>query len=208
MMVATFSTRLLLVLENLMKLLMLIAILSAVLMTAGCVPQPDSKTQANSAGSPSPASSPSPLKTDSAGVKPITLPVLDAFFADNSFAEKLKTRLNLSDDEITKLKELAHAETASLDEAELEKVGGDSTRAHVDAQEKIKSIIGDEKSQKLAALVNELWRGEDASDNGAQKINEVPKDTRVIVNAPAYRMDVFDEGRLVKTYKIAIGYPE
>ncbi|HKP37745.1 MAG TPA: L,D-transpeptidase [Pyrinomonadaceae bacterium] len=192
-----------------MRLSIFIVIASVALLTAGCVPQPDSKTQTNISGSPSPATSPSPLKTDSAGVKPITLPVLDAFFADNSFADKLKTRLNLSDDEITKLKELAHAETAKLDEAELEKLEGNSSRAHADAQEKIKSIIGDEKSQQLAALVNELWRGEDASaDNGAQKINEVPKDSRIIVNAPAYRMDVFDDGRLVKSYKIAIGYPE
>ena len=44
--------------------------------------------------------------------------------------------------------------------------------------------------------------------NGTGKVNEVPTDTRVIVNAPAYRMDVFDAGRLVKSYKIAIGYPE
>src|SRR6185436_18732100 len=42
----------------------------------------------------------------------------------------------------------------------------------------------------------------------AGKANEVPTDTRVIVNTPAYRMDVFDAGRLVKSYKIAIGYPE
>ena len=146
-----------------MKQFISIAILSAVLLTAGCVPQPDSKTQTNSAGSPSPESSPSPLKTDSATVKPITLPVLDAFFADNSFAETLKTRLKLSDEEVTKLKELARAETAKLDESELEKREG-SVRAHADAQEKIKALIGEEKSEQLAALVNELWRGEDASD--------------------------------------------
>lgn len=35
-----------------------------------------------------------------------------------------------------------------------------------------------------------------------------PADTRIIVNAPAYRMDVFSGGQLIKTYKIAIGYPE
>jgi lipoprotein-anchoring transpeptidase ErfK/SrfK len=193
-----------------MKLFLYIAILSAVLLTAGCVPQPDSTTT-NSAGSPSPGSSPSPLKTDSATVKPITLPVLDAFFTDNSFPETLKTRLQLSDEEVTKLKELARSETAKLDESELEKREG-SVRAHADAQEKIKAVIGEEKSGQLAALVNELWRGEDASDktagNGTTKVNEVPTDTRVIVNAPAYRMDVFDTGRLVKSYKIAIGYPE
>lgn len=194
-----------------MKPFLHIAILSVLLVTAACVPQPDSKTQINSAGSPSPDTSPSPLKTESATAKPITLPVLDAFFADNSFAETLKTRLKLSDDEVTKLKELARSETAKLDEVKLEKREG-SVRAHADAQEKIKALIGEEKSGQLAALVNELWRGEDASDktagNGPGKVNEVPTDTRVIVNAPAFRMDVFDAGRLVKSYKIAIGYPE
>ena len=194
-----------------MKPFLHIAILSVLLVTAACVPQPDSKTQINSAGSPSPDTSPSPLKTESAMAKPITLPVLDAFFADNSFADTLKTRLKLSDDEVTKLKELARSETAKLDETELEKREG-TVRAHADAQEKIKALIGEEKSGQLAALVNELWRGEDASDktagNGPGKVNEVPTDTRVIVNAPAFRMDVFDAGRLVKSYKIAIGYPE
>ena len=38
--------------------------------------------------------------------------------------------------------------------------------------------------------------------------NSIPKDTRVVVNIPAYRMDVFREGELVKSYKIGIGYPE
>src|SRR6185436_442725 len=123
----------------------------------------------------------------------------------NSFVETLKTRLKLNDDEVTKLKELARSETAKLDESELEKREG-SVRAHADAKEKIKAVIGAEKSAQLAALVNELWRGEDASDKraapGAGKVNEVPTDTRVVVNAPAYRMDVFDSGRLVKSYKI------
>jgi lipoprotein-anchoring transpeptidase ErfK/SrfK len=195
-----------------MRISIHIAILTVVLLTAGCVPQPDSQKQTKNSNSPSPASSPSPAKTDSASVKPITLPVLDAFFADNSFADKLKTRLKLSDDEITKLKDLARIETAKLDESELDKGDGDVPRANADTKEKIKSIIGEEKSEQLAALVNELWKGEDAADktasNETAKVNEVPKDTRVIVNAPAYRMDIFDEGRLVKSYKIAIGYPE
>ncbi|HEY6046079.1 MAG TPA: L,D-transpeptidase family protein [Pyrinomonadaceae bacterium] len=180
-------------------------------MAAGCVPQPDSQTQTKPTSSPSPASSPSPVTTDSTGVRPITLPVLDAFFADNAFAETLKTRLKLSDDEVTKLKELARSETAKLDESAMDSAERNA-HAKVEAKEKIASVIGAEKSDQLAALVNELWRGEDASDKtaggGAAKMNEVPKDTRVIVNAPAYRMDVFDGGRLVKSYKIAIGYPE
>lgn len=38
--------------------------------------------------------------------------------------------------------------------------------------------------------------------------NAVPTDTRIVVNAPAYRMDVFENGQLVKSYRVGIGYPE
>jgi len=38
--------------------------------------------------------------------------------------------------------------------------------------------------------------------------NNVPKDTRIVVNIPSYRMDVFTDGSLIKSYKIGIGYPE
>jgi lipoprotein-anchoring transpeptidase ErfK/SrfK len=39
-------------------------------------------------------------------------------------------------------------------------------------------------------------------------INFAPTDTRIVVNAPAYRMDVFRNGELVKSYRVGIGYPE
>ena len=38
--------------------------------------------------------------------------------------------------------------------------------------------------------------------------NAVPDDTRVVVNIPAFRMDVFQDGSLVKSYKVGIGTPE
>ena len=38
--------------------------------------------------------------------------------------------------------------------------------------------------------------------------NAVPQDTRIVVNIPAFRMDLFRDGMLVKSYKIGIGYPE
>src|SRR5215510_4642941 len=38
--------------------------------------------------------------------------------------------------------------------------------------------------------------------------NAVPQDTRIVVNIPAFRMDLFRDGTLVKSYKIGIGYPE
>ena len=38
--------------------------------------------------------------------------------------------------------------------------------------------------------------------------NAVPDDTRVVVNIPAFRMDVFQDGSLVKSYRVGIGTPE
>src|SRR5262249_27991849 len=38
--------------------------------------------------------------------------------------------------------------------------------------------------------------------------NSLPNDTRIVINAPAYRMDMFENGRLIKSYRIGIGYPE
>lgn len=36
--------------------------------------------------------------------------------------------------------------------------------------------------------------------------NAVPKDTRIVINIPAFRMDVFKNGTLLKSFKIGIGY--
>lgn len=38
--------------------------------------------------------------------------------------------------------------------------------------------------------------------------NAVPTDTRIVINIPAFRMDVFANGSLVKSYKVGIGYPQ
>lgn len=38
--------------------------------------------------------------------------------------------------------------------------------------------------------------------------NAIPEDTRIVVNIPAFRMDVFRHGALMKSYKIGIGYQQ
>ena len=38
--------------------------------------------------------------------------------------------------------------------------------------------------------------------------NAIPQDTRIIVNIPAFRMDVFQDGALLRSFKIGIGYQE
>jgi lipoprotein-anchoring transpeptidase ErfK/SrfK len=196
-------------------LLYLLSILVG-LSAAGCVAVPTNQSNNNLRPTASPAASvsPSPVNETAAKAEPLTLPVLDAFFADEGFSALLRTRLHISDEQIAKLKELAHAETAKLDEANAGNEDGESAAARATAAEKINAVIGKDKAAQLADLVRERWNGapddtsnQTASDTKNQN-NKVPNDSRVVVNVPAYRMDVFDAGRLIKSYKIGIGYPQ
>ena len=160
-------------------------------------------TAASPAGSPAPTAAPAANGAARAGL-PVTLPVLDAMFADESFAGELKSKLQLTDEQIEGLRRVASEERAGLDEEGAQ--SGNTTEATRRASEKIQSVIGAEKAAAFSAFVSERWAG----GGGAltAKPNSVPTDTRVVVNAPAYRMDVFQDGRLVKTYRVGIGYPE
>jgi hypothetical protein len=144
---------------------------------------------------------------------PVTLPVLDAMFSEESFAGDLKSKLQLTDEQIDRLKNVSRQSVAGLKESDDE---SGSTRASMErAGQQIKEILGENNAGKFFNFVRERWSGGDTADasgsangNGASMMNSVPTDTRVVVNAPAYRMDIFQDGKLVKTYKIGIGYPE
>jgi lipoprotein-anchoring transpeptidase ErfK/SrfK len=189
-------------------------ILSLTLATAACAPATPTNTappsnanasNANAAATPtaSPSSTATPAGLESSEAEaPVTLPVLDALFADESFAGALKSKVQLTDEQIERLRQVAREGTASLSESEAGK--GKTSEATRIAAEKIKSVIGEEKTASFAAFVRERW-GEGVLPS---KPNSVPTDTRIVVNAPAYRMDVFQSGQLVKTYKVGIGYPE
>src|SRR5881398_2772751 len=135
--------------------------LTACLTVTGCVAEPTNQANKNIVASPLPSAtaSPSPAEEKAANAEPLTLPVLDAFFADESFSGSLKTRLQLTDEQVTKLKELAHSETAKLNEANAGKGEGESSNARSVAAEKISALIGAEKTRQLAVLVGELWSG-------------------------------------------------
>ncbi|HVG38790.1 MAG TPA: L,D-transpeptidase, partial [Pyrinomonadaceae bacterium] len=190
------------------------------LLTFGCeVPNTTITTttnvNTNAAPSPPPAPAAEPTRANNASV---TLPVLDAFFADESFAGELKSKLQLSDDQIAKLRVIAREETAGLRESENEEYGGTTDAARARYQQKIEAEIGPEKARALSDLLLTRWNnGEGPHDGGETaatttvapgKSGGIPSDTRIVVNAPAYRMDVFESGQLTKSYKIGIGYPE
>lgn len=187
----------------------------------GCVTQPAGNSNALVSSSPSPSISPSPSgEVAKSTAIPVTLPVLDALFSDEAFKSTLKSKVELTEDQIAQLQKLAADEVARLRQLNTEEQGvNESPQAEESRQrasEAIRGLLGEQKAEGLFALAREYWsKGqEEASKTGADENvaaagpNAVPKDTRVVVNIPAYRMDVFRDGSLVKSYKIGIGYPE
>jgi lipoprotein-anchoring transpeptidase ErfK/SrfK len=237
---------------NILRAALAVSVLTLALSGLGCVNQTESNTSttantsnANTTATSLPTATPTPASTVAAeaNAAPLTLPVLDAFFADPTFSTELKTKLQLSDEQIERLRTVAHTETGKLSESVSDDAHtGTTTAARQNADEQIKAAIGADKAQQLATLVRERWSGGDAgadsasasanntaatnpngvsnanTANGAppstalatnsHAVNAVPNDTRIVVNAPSFRMDVFESGKLIKSYKVGIGYPE
>ncbi len=196
----------------------LVALLLAVGASA-CQPVPTGNTSTTNTtntaatmnASPSTTPTPTASGASSATNLPVTLPVLDAMFAEEAFAGELKSRLQLTDEQIARLRKIARDDTAGLKEGEGEDHQGSTSEATRRAAQKISEVVGAEKAQAFTAFVGERWSGGEpgaATAAAPSKLNSIPTDTRIVVNAPAYRMDVFENGQLVKTYKIGIGYPE
>jgi lipoprotein-anchoring transpeptidase ErfK/SrfK len=188
----------------------LLAATTACMTTTDGAPSKMSGTNADSAATNSKANTNAtataslPSSSATTNTTPITLPVLDALFSDSTFAGALRAKLALTGEQIEGLRKAAREATANLRESEAAR--GSTAEAAREAEEKIKGVVGEEKTPALMAYVNERW----ADGNGVlpSKPNTVPTDTRVVVNTPAFRMDVFQNGQLVKTYRVGIGYPE
>ena len=156
---------------------------------------------------------------------PVTLPVLDAFLADSTFLTEAGMQLALTEEEVAKLRTIAQEETMRLNEGEEDEYTGSPADARELAGRKIAQVIGYDRGAALARLIRRHWSGLTEEERnqmlaqqgydstrtlsaGRNTYNAIPSDSRIVVNAPAYRMDLFEGGKLVKSYKIAIGYPE
>ena len=197
------------------NLIFLVLALVLVGFGTACVPpeQPSVNTQVNTnANLTQPvnanvANTAAPAKAQNDNL-PVTLPVLDAMFYDEEFTQELKTKLQLSDQQIEQIKNVSREAVGNLGEDGEEGNAGSTRAATRRAEEQIRGILGDEKTNQLFETARARWsRGETEMAN-VGKANAVPTDTRIVVNAPAYRMDVFQDGKLVKTYRVGIGYPE
>lgn len=144
----------------------------------------------------------------------VTLPVLDAFLSDQTFANDLKTKLQLSDQQVARLREISRDATHDLRRAGREEEEyGTSIDLRERTQSQVTEVIGQTKTTQLFTMVAERWNGNGATSATASTTapsgpHPVPVDSRIVVNTPAFRMDVFEDGRLVKSYRIGIGYPE
>jgi len=183
-------------------------------LAVACATQPGNNTNSIAAGSPSPSASTSPAAVSKAA--PVPLPVLDALFSDEAFKTKLKSKLELTNDQLGQLQKIAADEVASLRKSNFEQsaeepLQAEQSRKH--AAEAIGGVIGQQKAEDLFAFARDysVAGPEDKTEVRADALptvpNSVPTDTRVVVNIPAYRMDVFKDGSLIKSYKVGIGYP-
>jgi lipoprotein-anchoring transpeptidase ErfK/SrfK len=157
------------------------------------------------ASKPADTSAKTKLQRDT-DMQALTLPVLDALFYEADFAKELKAKLGLPAKKIAELRTAAHASLRELSED-----GSPDTASARAAdnryQQRIRAVIGARKAQQLLQLVNQRY-SQGVEGLAPTRPNFVPTDTRIVVNAPAFRMDVFEKGRLIKTYKVGIGYPE
>ncbi len=233
--------------NKLLQTLITISISIMLVIATGC----EGSTTNTSVTAPTPTVTPTVTPTPAAVAEndmPMTLPLLDAFFfSDESFATDLKTILQLTDDQVSKLRAVAREETASLRETPEDDQGnyqGSTNAAAELAKQRVIVIMGDAKTRQLTEFVLRRWqdgRGEIAMTPsplpslspvipptatvtliptasptltpGTPRVAAtaspfIPSDTRVVINSPAYRMDIFKDGQLIKSYKVGIGYPE
>lgn len=129
----------------------------------------------------------------------LTLPVLDALFYEDGFADDLKNKLSLSNDQIQKLKAAAQKSVSDLDEkGDGTAYLGSARAASKNSEAQLNSILGEEKAMQLRQYVAQRYAGGDLEGLLPTQPNAVPTDTRVVVNAPAYRMDVFQDAAFEK----------
>jgi lipoprotein-anchoring transpeptidase ErfK/SrfK len=150
---------------------------------------------------------------------PITSAALSGLFADEAFKAELKSKLQLTDEQISGLRKIAGSAASSFRKLSADEQAANSEAAKQKLVETISVAIGAEKSALLMALAGERWSKRSQKPATAAALdkpeptmlpgpNAVPTDTRIVVNIPAFRMDVFKDGSLIKSYKVGIGYPQ
>src|SRR5438105_2421327 len=132
-------------------------ILALSLMLAACsqeVQPPRTAVNSPPASPSPPAAIPTPPTEEAV---PITLPVLDALLADEKSRADLKSKLQLTDEQISALRKISSDEVAKLRRSNAENQPGSAEAARQNAIEAIQRVAGTEKSDQLLTLAREHW---------------------------------------------------
>jgi lipoprotein-anchoring transpeptidase ErfK/SrfK len=184
---------------------LLVIIMAIATVAGGCTAPVTNTNTANSNQAARPASASNAKANDVT----MTLPLLDAMFVQEGFDQELKSKLQLNDEQVGKLRSIAREGTAKLREDGQGDHQGTTAAARKEAEEQINAAIGNQKAQQLNSFVAERYNANGAAGQPQPTpVGSLPSDTRIVVNAPAFRMDVFEGGKLIKSYKVSIGYPE
>ncbi len=177
----------------------------------GCVPCTDRNVAVNTnttdqQANTAPSNSNSKTDTDLSSV-PFSMPMLDALLLDDEFVSEARMAVQLTDEEIDKLTTRSRDAVLNLSADPAEDLSRSTRDATERAKEQVREILGEKRGNEFITVAQRRWKGGSETELSG-KPGSVPTDDRVVINIPAYRMDVFDDGRLVKSYKIGIGYPE
>src|SRR6267378_16886 len=112
----------------------MVAAMTLTLLLAGCGRQ---------AEAPQAFATPTPAKVSAPEVAvPITLPVLNALFADPAFKSELKSQLQLSNDQIDGLRRVSAEAVTKLRQSNAENQSGSAEAARQSAFDAIRGVIG------------------------------------------------------------------
>ena len=128
--------------------------------------------------------------------------------SDENAAEQIKTESQISDDQLQKIRDAARNAVLKLGEDEAEDYTRSTSQASKAAEKEVREILGNEKASPFLAAVRKQLASAGESFSASKQPSSVPTDSRIVINSPEYRMDVFQDGKLIKSYKVGIGYPE
>ncbi len=199
------------VISPLTRVLILGGFTLAVLMMIGCEPTQPVSNQAAGNSNTSVVSNTNSNQTAEApdpalAQIPITMPVIDALMSDEAFVDELRRSVQPTDEQFDRLKNVSRDAVLKLGEDAPDDNARSTRESTTQADKQLKQILGNEGGEKFLGLARKYWSGGEITLS--RKPNEIPSDTRIVINAPAYRMDLFKDGKIVKSYKVGIGYPE
>ena len=156
-----------------------------------------------------------PTPTPSTDSTNVSVGALDQLLADKAFTAVLKSRVQLTDEQIAALKKLSSDEVARLGPATTENKKNSEEEARARVLKSMSELLGEDKTKQVMALAidrlsmqPETTAAKDSELTMLKGPNAVPSDTRIVVNIPAFRMDMFKDGTLLKSYRIGIGYQQ